>query len=128
MDKAAVLAREGTWSDAFSRGDAAGVAAHYALDAHLLPPNMPAISGRDGIEAMVKEFTTGPVTASARLDRFYDGGDVGVAVGHYELTMTADGDEVTDTGKFIEVWREVDGELVIVEDIFNSDLEAPPAG
>ena len=126
MDKAAVLAREGTCSDAFTRGDAAGVAAHYALDARLLPPNMPAISGRYGIEALVKEFTTSPVTATAQLDRFYDAGDMGVAVGHYEMTMKVDGADVTDTGKFIEVWREIDGDLVIIEDIFNSDLAAAP--
>ena len=128
MDKAAVQAREASWSAAFTAGDAAGVAAHYALDGRILPPNMPTVSGRDGIEAMVKEFTAGPVTASAKLDRFYDGGDVGVAVGHYEMTMTVDGADVADTGKFIEVWQEIDGELVIVDDIFNSDLEAAPAG
>ena len=49
-------------------------------------------------------------------------GDVGYNFGTFTL-HTPDG-RLEDRGKFIEIWRLVDGEWKISNDIFNSDL--PP--
>jgi len=51
------------------------------------------------------------------------------AVGRYgkELHPPGAGTQA-DAGKFIEVWsRQPDGSWLISDDIFNSDLPAPPA-
>jgi hypothetical protein len=47
-------------------------------------------------------------------------------VGTYQLnTKDAQGKPVSDTGKFVEVWKkQADNKWKVVADIFNSDLQA----
>ena len=48
---------------AFSRGDAAGLAAFYSSDARLLPPGSPPISGAAGIQAFWRGAIDTGITA-----------------------------------------------------------------
>ena len=51
MARKAVEEGEARWLTAFNGGDAAGVAAVYAPEARLMPPNADILEGRNAIEA-----------------------------------------------------------------------------
>jgi len=51
-DEAAIRAGTTAWANAYNNGDGEAMAANYAEDAVLLPPNAPAVTGR----AAIREF------------------------------------------------------------------------
>ena len=109
---------------AFAAHDAAAVAALYAEDAKLLPPNAPILEGRAAIQAFW-QAVMGMGIASARLDiQEVDAlGDTAVEVSLFTL-YTADG-TVADYGKYIVEWKRVKGQWLLYRDIFNTSQ--PPA-
>ncbi|NIM69577.1 MAG: DUF4440 domain-containing protein [Xanthomonadales bacterium] len=111
------------WNAGFDAGDAAAVAAVYAENGALMPPNAGMVQGREAIEAFWDDFLAmggGAVITDIDANA---GGDVGYKVGTYALT-SADG-EPLDEGKYIEVWHHADGRWQMVYDIWNSDRPAP---
>jgi uncharacterized protein (TIGR02246 family) len=104
----------------------ASMAANYADDATVMPPNGEAVKGRDAIQKWLSAF---PPMSDFRIDAVdIDGrGDLAYTSGTYSVTMTpAGGQPIKDRGKFVEIWaKQADGSWKIKRDIFNSDL--PPA-
>jgi ketosteroid isomerase-like protein len=129
MSKKDVEAGEKQWLAAFNGGDAAVVASKYEENARLMPPNMPILQGRGQIEPFVKEFVaTGAQLRFGQLT-IHETPDLCISVGTYQMDIPVPGGEAQrDDGKFVEVWRkQADGSWQIADDIFNSDLPAPPA-
>lgn len=129
-DAEAQAIRAGTdaWDDAYNAGDTAALAAAYAEDAVLLPPNAPAVSGRTAIG----DFLTadGANTRGAGL-KFAIASDSTVGVSG-DLAYEAGTFSVNDasgatvaTGKFIGVFNKKDDKWLLVRDTWNMD--APPA-
>ena len=109
------------WMSAVKNQDASAVAGMYAEDASILPPNAPAIQGREG----VKNFFSGAMGAGIKDIRLVteavDGNsEIAIEKGTYE--MMSDGGKVVDKGKYLVHWRNVDGKWMFQQDIFNSDL------
>ena len=97
----------------------------YADDAIVMPPNMPALSGR----VAVKEFWKGLLAmGKAEIDIMIDevsvNGDMAVERGRWALTLAPNGAPapVNDKGKYLIVWRNRGGKWQAVNDIWNSDL------
>lgn len=110
------------WQSAFESGDSAALAALYTVDGSVLPPNAEAVTGRSEIEAFWNDFSAaglGGVIVDSEADAR---GDLGYKGGRYTITDT-DGNTV-DEGKYIEIWRRVDGNWQLHRDIFNSDRPA----
>jgi uncharacterized protein (TIGR02246 family) len=129
-DLAAIRATDSAFATAAAAGDAAGVAATYLADAHLMPPNAPSIQGRDGIQ----KFWGGLLDAyHVRIDVVADEvegrGDLAYARGHFTLDATPkakDAPPLHDQGKFLEVLRrQPDGTWRYAADMYSSDLPAP---
>ncbi len=117
------------WESAALAGDAAALAALYAEDAVLQPPNAPKAVGRAAIEADVAEmFAATPFTA---IDIVVDGsevstsGDIAWAHGSYTSTNTVNGAPYEDTGKWLSVYENYDGQWLHVADTWNSDTPLP---
>ncbi len=108
------------WQSAYDAGDAAALAAIYEENGELMPPNGAPVAGRADIEAFWGGFmaTGGGVTITDA--EAYAHGDVGYKIGTYNIT-DPDGASV-DVGKYIELWRHVDGRWQMHRDIWNSDL------
>jgi uncharacterized protein (TIGR02246 family) len=113
--------------DGVANQDAAAVAALYAEEGKLLPPNSEPCDGRTAIQA----FLEGMIQMGARsLDiepvQIRDEGDVTIEYGRYALGIQPeDAEAFTDFGKYIVVHeRQDDGSTKIVFDIFNSNLPA----
>lgn len=104
------------------------VEAFYAKEAVLLPPNRPALEGRDGIRQMLQGLMDGGLT-SMKLETtsIASAGDLAYGRGRYSLSMQPPGGaSVTDVGKYVVVYRrQSGGAWRAVADIFNSDQPAP---
>ena len=120
----AIVAASRGFVAAFDKGDAAGVAALYAEEGQILPPNAGFMKGREAIQA----FWQGAMDmgiASAKLETLeVEGhGDTAIEVGKYKL-HAQDGQEL-DAGKFIVIWKQEGGQWKLHRDIFNSSKPAP---
>jgi uncharacterized protein (TIGR02246 family) len=127
MSKSDIEAGEKQWLAAFNSADASGVANLYTQDARMMAPNADIIQGRSEIEGFVKEFVQTGAQLSFDLLTVHEAPDLCVAVGRYQMDFPS-GAAPQDLGKYIEVWkRQSDGSWLVVDDIFNSNLEAPSA-
>ncbi len=107
------------WVEAFNAGDAAAIAAMMTEDGAVLAPNADPIVGREAIEAYWAELIAAGLKGALVPVEVHTDGDLGYKQGTYELTM--DG-EVVDHGKWIEVWKRVEGEWLLHRDIYNSSV------
>ncbi|HUS55429.1 MAG TPA: DUF4440 domain-containing protein [Thermohalobaculum sp.] len=122
-----VAATSAQLEDAFSRGDAAGLAKLYTADAILMAPNYPQIKGRRAIEGLWQKFFDAGVTDMDRTTLELDVKETRASeVGKFSLTAPdGTGGRVTATGKYIVLWRQDgDGVWRLHRDIWNND----PAG
>lgn len=119
------------WVAAANAKDSARVAALYAENAVLMPPNAPMAKGRPAIQAVWQ----GMMDENARdialtaVDRSVSG-DLGYEAGTYTLNMGAPGGPVaSDKGKYLMTLRRgPGGKWLIQNDIFNSDLPCSGGG
>lgn len=126
-DEQAIRAQVDRWHQLMKAKDAAGIATLYTADGVVMPPNHPIGQGTEVLQKTWSELLAIPgfelkimpqqiIVASA--------GDMALDRGAYQLTVAPGGKAQTDTGKYVVVWRKVDGKWRAAADIFNSDLPA----
>jgi uncharacterized protein (TIGR02246 family) len=126
-DLAAIRATDSAFVAATNAGNVDGVAAVYANDAALLPPNLPPQKGREAIRSFwggfLKAYT---VRFEIGSDTIEGRGDLAYNLGHYRFTALpkAKGDPgVADEGKFVEILKkQPDGSWRYVVDMYSSNL------
>jgi ketosteroid isomerase-like protein len=123
----AIKAKGSDWNGYIAAQDDSAIAALYADDAVLMPPNQPRRTGAD-----IRTFWSGlwviKPTMTISTDKVVasEAGDVAVEEGSFKLSYAgADGKPIEDTGKYIVIWRKTGNDWKVVRDIFNTDL--PPA-
>lgn len=108
---------------AFSRGDAAAIAAFYTDDAVVMPPNSQMIKGRKAIEEFWKG-AMGMGVRSIQLDTLdvQSGTDLAYEIGNATMIIQSQGGKAaTDTVKYVVVWkRQPDSSWKLAADIWNS--------
>jgi uncharacterized protein (TIGR02246 family) len=113
--------------DTLAKRDAAAIADLYSVDAMVLPPRQDSLRGRDEIRKFWQaylagggdaEMTTATVEVEGRGDTAYE-------VGTYVVSGKAG--KILDHGKFIVIWKLVDGSWKLHRDIYNSSAPAPAA-
>ena len=108
---------------AFQQGDGAGIAATYAEDGQILPPNMEIMGGREAIQAFwLGVHEMGITDGSLETVELSENGDSAWEVGKYTL-KSADG-TLIDVGKYIVVWKQTNGVWQWHRDIWNSSRPA----
>ena len=103
------------------------VAACYAEDALVLPPNLPLVQGRGrGPGAVRRCSRPGPAPWSRETAPIHGTGDLGYGVGGYAWAIRhPTTDLARETGKRLLVYRrQEDGNWKIAVDMFSSDLPA----
>lgn len=111
-----------SWQAGWNAADAAAIASLYTDDAKVMPPGAEAVEGRAAIEealASVLEAAGGSQMAIKPVELMVHG-DVVIDVGSFVETA-ADGSH-KDHGKYMAVWKQVDGSWKIVRDIWNSSM------
>jgi ketosteroid isomerase-like protein len=103
------------------------VAAFYAPDAVLLPPNHPIVEGRESIRGYFQGLVDAGFSGiTLETTKIVSAGNVAYGRGRYALTISPPGGPaIQDTGKYIVCYgRQANGSWRAVDDIFNSDLPA----
>lgn len=113
--------------EAFNRGDLAAAMEVYTEDATILPPNADIMKGKSAITAYwqgaldmgVKEAKLETVEVTLM------GDEAACEIGRYVLKIHPEGGEAfTDKGKYMMIWKHVDGSWKWDTDAWNSSL--PP--
>jgi uncharacterized protein (TIGR02246 family) len=132
-DTKALKDNETQWNQDFAAKDAAKLAAHYADNAVLMTPGMPASSGKDAIRKMLTEMVTDPALTlkfqAARVE-VAKGGDMAYAQGSYTMTMTdpVSKQVINDHGSYVTTYaKQADGSWKAVADIAVSEMPPPSA-
>lgn len=121
--EAAIAASNQAFMEAFAKGDAAGVAANYTVDAWAFPPGGPIVQGREAIQGMwqgVLDSGIGRIDLETLTVDVQ--GDVAIEVGQGVIRL-ANG-EPADHVKYVVVWQRENGDWKLHRDIWNS---LPPA-
>jgi uncharacterized protein (TIGR02246 family) len=113
------------WVERYELHDAAGLAALYAEDAQLLPPDAEIVNGRAAIqEFFARENPPGSSGVEVATVETHVFGDYAYRQG----TVRFKGPEgkAVAAGKFIELWKKTDGEWRIYRDIWSANAPPPP--
>ena len=123
--KESVATTNAAFAKALAAGDSSGIAALYTSDAILMPANMPNFTGTAAITAFFGEGIRGGLkNIKLESTEVFGNNEMLEEVGVY--TFTDDKGVVFDKGKFIVLWKNVDGKWKLFRDIFNSDMPPPP--
>ena len=126
-DLAGIRAADSAFAAAANAGDVDQVAAVYANDAVLLPPNLPPQRGRTAIRnfwgGLLRSYTLNFEIGS---DTVEGRGDLAYNVGHYRFTAVPKektNPGMADEGKFVEILKkQADGSWKYAVDMYNSNL------
>lgn len=109
--------------EAFNRGDAAAAVQVYTEDATILPPGSGPIRGRQAIEQFWQTaMQTGIRAVALETMDLSLGGDMAAEIGRATLTIQPEGgQQMTDTAKYVVVWKQDAGGWRWAIDIWNSN-------
>ncbi len=109
---------------AFRQGDSKAVAALYASNAQLMPEGSDAIKGRAAIQKFMQGvIDSGVASISLTTLEKFGSGSTTTEVGVYGMHDKAG--KAVDHGKYMVLWRQVNGAWQLHRDIFNSSV--PPS-
>ena len=117
-------------TEAFNAKDAAKAAALYTPEAVVMPPNKTLMRGRNFVEQYYTgRFGEGATDLGLQPNEIKGSGTLAVAMGDYRLVLAPpSGPKRRDRGKFVWIFRELNGTWMIDGIIFSSDFaELPPA-
>jgi uncharacterized protein (TIGR02246 family) len=110
------------WMAAWNAGDAAAIAALYAENGVVMAPGAEPAKGRAAIEGLLKVALE--AAGGSKMDikpmEVMESGDLAVETGTF-AEIAADGSH-RDHGKYMAMWKKVDGKWTLYRDIWNSDM------
>lgn len=125
-DEAALRDADLAWSKAAGTRDLDAIVDFMAFDGETLAPHEPAARDRAMIRASWANLMSLPNVAvrwEPRRVQVADSGELGFTSGSYTLSFDdAHGRPVHDHGKYLEVWKKVDGEWKCLMDAYSSDV------
>jgi uncharacterized protein (TIGR02246 family) len=118
---------EDQWTVALQTSDADKIMNFYATEAVSMGPNKPIAIGleaiQNGIKSMLADTSVLFKTYTGTVDAIEVSatGDLAYARGHDELTMKTKDGLVKDEGKWIDIWKKLDGQWKVIVSIGNSN-------
>jgi ketosteroid isomerase-like protein len=122
-DRAALDAAKQAWVAAFNARDADAMAALTTRDIVLLAPNAAPVRGREAVRAVWRQAaSTAKVHTTATTEETVIAGGFAWTMGSFTHTLP-DG-AVVSRGRFLEIWKRVDGQWKMHRDMFSSNAAA----
>ena len=118
-----------SWLVLIRNHDAAAVSRLYASDGAMMAPGAPIAQGQPALEKAwggLMRMTGFGLTFKADKIAVAAGGDMALDQGTYLLSVTGPKGPTKDVGKYVVVWRNIDGQWKVAADIFNSDGATAP--
>ena len=112
------------WLALIRNHDAAGVSELYTSDGAMMPPGAPIARGRPELEKAWTGLMKLPgfgLTFEADKIVVASGGDMALDQGTYQLSLDGPEGPTKEIGKYVVVWRNIEGQWKVAADIFNSD-------
>jgi uncharacterized protein (TIGR02246 family) len=99
----------------------------YADDAYSLPSYEPMMHGKNQLVDSHKKMMESGFkfnTVDFEVVDVMGSGDMAVEIGKYQMNMTIPGMQqpIDDNGKYITVWKKIDGNWKIIAETWNSDI------
>jgi len=123
--KTSIEAMNVKFSESFKKGDSAAIASYYADDAWMLPPNSEPVKGAGIVSLWGSFIQMGFKDLKLMTDEVSGNQDQLAETGHYELYGA--GNKMMDNGKYVVVWKPVNGGWKLYRDIWNTSMPAAPA-
>lgn len=127
----ALLALDREWAEAARAKEIEKFISYYAPEASVYAPGMPVATGTAAIRGALEPMFKAPGFAlQFAPTKGSVSGDFGYTAGTYQMMMSdAGGSPVSETGKYVTVWKkQASGEWKVTDDIFNADAAPrPPA-
>ena len=117
------------WLLLISNRDAAAVSKLYTSDGAMMAPGSPKAQGQPALEKAWGGLMQMPgfgLTFKADKIVVASGGDMALDQGTYTLSRTGPDGPTKDVGKYVVVWRNIDGQWKVAADIFNTDGATTP--
>lgn len=117
------------WLGSFNGGDVDGLALMYSVDAKVLPPDVPAVSGREAIVAFWRDYNPGMVRIEVSEVESKKIGEFWFREGIYAAKYPDEGEP--RAGKFMELWKKDGNAWLLYRQMWNPNsprhVQAPPA-
>lgn len=126
-EEQAIRELDARWNQAIADRDVDAIVALYADDGYLAPTNAPRIAGHDALRdawTHMLDLTEGQAVITPVDIDVARAGDMAVETGDYRLSVRNGGQLMEDSGKYVVVWKKVDGTWKVAADIFNTNLPA----
>ena len=123
-DQQAIQDTNAQWLRLIKDGNAAAVAQLYLPDGAIMPPGAPKAQGPKAIEKVWSGLIATPgfgLTFKADDITVSSAGDMALDRGTYRLETGSPSAPTQDVGKYVVVWRKIEGKWKVAADIFNSD-------
>ncbi|NQY29982.1 MAG: DUF4440 domain-containing protein [Flavobacteriaceae bacterium] len=120
--KAEIVAANKEFKLFFAAADSIGLANLYTQDAKFMNNGAPAVTGRENIQSALSGIMKSGIS-SINLVTVDVWGMENLITEEGELSLFVD-EAIVYQGKYIVLWKKVDGEWKLFRDIFNSNLPA----
>jgi len=110
---------------AVSNSDAVAMVNLYAPDAKWMNPNAPSVVGKEALTSELSKVLKS--IGSAKLNTTDVWGDENYVTEEGTYVLNAKDGSQMDIGKYLVLWKRVDGKLMSFRDMFSSDLPPVPA-
>ena len=120
--KAEIIATYNEFETFIATADSVGLGNLYTKDAKFMMTGAPAIIGNNNIQSTFSSIIKSGIT-NADLRTIEVWGTEGLVTEEGEYSLFVGEDEV-DKGKYLVLWKKVDGKWKMFRDIFNSNLSA----
>jgi uncharacterized protein (TIGR02246 family) len=132
MEEKALRDMDAQWLKAAQERNPAGEAAMFASDGVAYRSHLEPFVGPAAIQAMsTKDYAENPETAltwTTDSIQIAQSGDLAIQTGEYHVTGMGPKGNGEDKGRFLTVWKKVDGEWKVAYDMGSTTMpEAPPA-
>lgn len=112
------------FEQAFNADDLDAVMALFDDDAQILPERGPAVTGREGISAFLRDQMTPVVSFNTEADMSMIRNDIAIEQGHYRVRDVRRGSDVEE-GKYMHVWRDRGQGWKLYRVMYNTDVATP---
>ena len=116
------------WAVADSMRDVARAVMFYAPDAVEMASNTRLVRGRDAIQRWYESWLLDPknrIEFATEVVEVAEAGGMAYERGTYRFFTKTPNGEDEDVGKYLTVWKKIDGQWKVVADMANSDRPAP---